>query len=302
MKCGFIAIVGKPNTGKSSLLNRLVGEKISIVSPKAQTTRDRITGILTENGYQMIFVDTPGYHKPKNELGNYMEREIKNAEKGVDAILVVLDASKKQTDGDFAYISSQLDYGCPVYIAINKVDLVNYEKIFPLLEKLKPLTSEKLKNPVREIVPISALKGKNIELLKEILRSVCTEEGSYYPEDDLSDKSQRFMVGEIVREKALLLLNDEIPHGVGVNVTKMEYRAKSIKIEADVFCEKESHKQIIIGENGSMIKHIGVSARRDIEKLLGEKVYLELFVKVRLNWRDRRNIIGDVGYNLKNDN
>lgn len=300
MKCGFIAIVGKPNTGKSSLLNRLVGEKISIVSPKAQTTRDKITGILTEDGYQMIFVDTPGYHKPRNELGNYMEREIKNASQGVDAILVVLDASKRLGDNDLRFIEEQQSYGCPVFVAINKADLSDYEKVFPMLLKLSPLTSNELKNPVREIVPVSALKGNNIDTLKTILRSICVEEGSYYDEDDLSDKSQRFMAGEIIREKALLFLNDEIPHGVGVNITSMTFRPSSVLIEADIYCEKDSHKQIIIGEGGSMIKRIGTSARRDIEKLLDSKVYLELFVKVRENWRDRKNIIGDVGYNLKN--
>lgn len=300
MKCGFIAIVGKPNTGKSSLLNRLVGEKISIVSPKAQTTRDKITGILTEDGYQMIFVDTPGYHKPRNELGNYMEREIKNASQGVDAILVVLDASKRLGDNDLRFIEEQQNYGCPVFVAINKADLSDYEKVFPMLLKLSPLTSNELKNPVREIVPVSALKGNNIDTLKTILRSICVEEGSYYDEDDLSDKSQRFMAGEIIREKALLFLNDEIPHGVGVNITSMTFRPSSVLIEADIYCEKDSHKQIIIGEGGSMIKRIGTSARRDIEKMLDSKVYLELFVKVRENWRDRKNIIGDVGYNLKN--
>lgn len=300
MKCGFIAIVGKPNTGKSSLLNKLVGEKISIVSPKAQTTRDRITGILTEDGYQMVFVDTPGFFKPRNELGNYMEREIKKASGGVDAILVVLDASKKFTDADYEFVKSQLAFGSPVYIAVNKVDLVDYGKVFPILEKLSPLTKEPV-NAVKEIVPVSALKGNNIELLKTLLRKECTEEGAYYPEDDLSDKTQRFMAGEIIREKALLLLNDEIPHGIGVNVTVMNFGAKTVKIEADIYCEKETHKQIIIGSGGAMIKRIGTSARRDIEKLIGQKTYLELFVKVRENWRDRKNIISDVGYNLKND-
>ncbi len=301
MKCGFIAIVGRPNTGKSSLLNCLIGEKISIVSPKAQTTRDRITGILTEDGYQMVFLDTPGYHKPRNELGNYMEREIKNAAKGVDAILVLLDASKKFGDAEVDFVKAQFAYGSPVYVAINKVDLVNYEKVFPMMEKLAPLTKA---TPVgvKEIVPISALKGNNIELLKQVLRSECTEEGAYYPEDELSDRSQRFMTGEIIREKALLLLNDEIPHGVGVSITKMEFGEKIVRIEADIFCEKDTHKQIIIGEGGAMIKHIGASARRDIEKLLGQKIYLELFVKVRENWRDRKNILNDIGYNLKNDN
>ena len=296
MKSGFISILGKPNVGKSSLMNALIGEKVSIVSPKAQTTRDRVNGILTTDDYQMIFVDTPGVHKPKNRLGEYMEKCVKSSTDGVDAIVIVLDVLKRVTEADEAFIEKYLTGSAPVFIVLNKVD-----RVYPILNKLAYLLQPaEGRNAAKDIIPTSAKKNKNIDVLKKSLESVLPEGPMYYPADEITDKSERYMIAEIIREKALLLLNDEIPHGIGVEVRTMFYDEHgTAHMSVDIVAEKESHKSIIIGSGGEKLKMIAERARKDVENLIGHKVYMELFVKVRENWRNDALVMSDVGYDTK---
>lgn len=301
MKSGFISILGKPNVGKSSLMNALIGEKVSIVSPKAQTTRDRVNGILTTDDYQMIFVDTPGVHKPKNRLGEYMEKCVKSSTDGVDAIVIVLDVLKRVTEADEAFIEKYLTGSAPVFIVLNKVDESSYDRVYPILNKLAYLLQPaEGRNAAKDIIPTSAKKNKNIDVLKKDLESVLPEGPMYYPADEITDKSERYMIAEIIREKALLLLNDEIPHGIGVEVRTMFYDEHgTAHMSVDIVAEKESHKSIIIGAGGEKLKMIAERARKDVENLIGHKVYMELFVKVRENWRNDALVMSDVGYDTK---
>lgn len=301
MKSGFISILGKPNVGKSSLMNALIGEKVSIVSPKAQTTRDRVNGILTTDDCQMIFVDTPGVHKPKNRLGEYMEKCVKSSTDGVDAIVIVLDVLKRVTEADEAFIEKYLTGSAPVFIVLNKVDESSYDRVYPILNKLAYLLQPaEGRNAAKDIIPTSAKKNKNIDVLKKDLESVLPEGPMYYPADEITDKSERYMIAEIIREKALLLLNDEIPHGIGVEVRTMFYDEHgTAHMSVDIVAEKESHKSIIIGSGGEKLKMIAERARKDVENLIGHKVYMELFVKVRENWRNDALVMSDVGYDTK---
>lgn len=301
MKSGFISILGKPNVGKSSLMNALIGEKVSIVSPKAQTTRDRVNGILTTDDYQMIFVDTPGVHKPKNRLGEYMEKCVKSSTDGVDAIVIVLDVLKRVTEADEAFIEKYLTGSAPVFIVLNKVDESSYDRVYPILNKLAYLLQPaEGRNAAKDIIPTSAKKNKNIDVLKKDLESVLPDGPMYYPADEITDKSERYMIAEIIREKALLLLNDEIPHGIGVEVRTMFYDEHgTAHMSVDIVAEKESHKSIIIGSGGEKLKMIAERARKDVENLIGHKVYMELFVKVRENWRNDALVMSDVGYDTK---
>ena len=301
MKSGFISILGKPNVGKSSLMNALIGEKVSIVSPKAQTTRDRVNGILTTDDYQMIFVDTPGVHKPKNRLGEYMEKCVKCSTDGVDAIVIVLDVLKRVTEADEAFIEKYLTGSAPVFIVLNKVDESSYDRVYPILNKLAYLLQPaEGRNAAKDIIPTSAKKNKNIDVLKKDLESVLPDGPMYYPADEITDKSERYMIAEIIREKALLLLNDEIPHGIGVEVRTMFYDEHgTAHMSVDIVAEKESHKSIIIGSGGEKLKMIAERARKDVENLIGHKVYMELFVKVRENWRNDALVMSDVGYDTK---
>lgn len=295
MKSGFIAIVGKPNVGKSSLMNTLVGEKVSIVTPKAQTTRDNIMGILTTDEYQMVFVDTPGVHKASTVLGTYMNKAAHSAGHDADAVVVVLDATKPLTASEIGFVESYLKKKMHVYVVINKTDLVKYEKIYPMLSKLAYLTAvAEGRSAIKEIIPTSCKTGFNIDVLKGYLAGELVEGDCYFPEDEYTDKSERYMVCEIVREKALLFLQDEIPHGIGVYIQSMTDEGNLYRIEVDMMCEKPSHKPIVIGHDGEKLKQIGESARTDIEKLLGKKVFLKLFVKVREGWRDRPGQIGNL--------
>lgn len=298
MKSGFIAIVGKPNAGKSSLMNALIGEKVSIVSPRAQTTRDKILGILTENDYQMIFVDTPGVHSPKSKLGEFMAKAVISASDGVDAVVIVLDSTKKIGEEDLIFIEKYLKKPAPVYIVVNKTDLTGYETVYPVLTKLSPfLTAYEGRNAVKEIIPVSCRTSENVEILKKHLIGELKTGEKFFPSDEITDKSERYMICEIVREKALLYLQDEIPHGVGAYVQTMSIENKLAVIEIDILCEKDSHKPIIIGKDGEKLKTIGEKARIDIEKMLGLKVYLKLFVKVKKDWRNKKSVLSDLGYN-----
>ena len=296
-KSVVVAVVGRPNAGKSSIVNAIVGEKVSIVSPKPQTTRDRITGICTEGSRQIIFLDTPGMFKPRTNLDEHMDKSIRSSLGGdADVVLVVLDSTKGMTEADEKLITERLKCKAPLYIAVNKTDLKGYDGVYPILEKLNPLMTRGEGKSVKDVIPTSCKTGRNIDVLKAALFEECKDGGFLFPADEYTDRPVKFLIAETVREKALLFLQDEIPHGVGVSVRQVDESAQPIRISCDVIVDKQSHKQIAIGDGGEMIKRIGQSARRDIERMLGESVYLELFVKVRTGWRDRSDILKDIGY------
>ena len=290
MKCGFVSVIGNPNVGKSSIINRLVGEKVAIVSPKPQTTRTKILGILNEEDLQIVFIDTPGFIKPTSKLNEYMAKNIESAGEGVDACLFVVDASKGISEKEFEAIKRQKSH---CVVAVNKMDLVSYEKVFPEIAKLNEIEDI-------EVVPVSAKNRKNLAELKKVLLKYIPEGEAMYPRDEFTDKNLRFMVSEIVREKMLWLLNDEVPHGVNVEILTFEDAAKKIVISANIVCERDAHKPIIIGKNGAMLKQIGEKSRLAMEKLTGKKVYLDLFVKVRENWRDNEGLLKSFGFDKKN--
>lgn len=292
-KFGYIGVVGNTNAGKSTLVNALVGEKVSIVSPKKQTTRDNIMGILTRDNYQLVFVDTPGLHRSKNKLDRYMMKNVRNVVAGVDVILYVVDGTRfKEEEND--YIKKLTDTA-PTIVGISKVDAGSYEKIYPIMSSLGK------NKDIKAIIPFSSYKNRNLdEVIKEILKILPEQDTKNFEfdEDMYTDKSVRFMAAEIIREKALLLLNEELPHGLAINVTKFDEQENIAYIDVDIICERESHKSIVIGKYGSKIKEIATRARADIEEMLGKKVMLECFVKVRKNWRDVESEIEDLGYKL----
>lgn len=291
-----VAVVGRPNAGKSSIVNAIVGEKVSIVSPKPQTTRDRITGICTEGNKQIVFLDTPGMFKPRTKLDEHLDKSVKSALGGdADVVVLVLDCTKGVTPDDEKTINSLIKSGAPLYIVVNKTDLKGYDAIYPILDKLNKYMNSG-KNAVKDVIPTSCRNGNNIELLKKILKGECRDGGFLFPPDEYTDRPVKFIIGETIREKALLFLQDEIPHGVGVAVLSVDENSSPIRITADVIVDRQSHKRIVIGDDGAMIKKIGSYARRDIEQMLDAKVFLELFVKVREGWRDRQNILHDIGY------
>jgi GTP-binding protein Era len=290
-KSGFITIIGRPNVGKSTLSNEIMGEKLSIVSSKPQTTRKNIQSILNTEDHQLIFVDTPGMHKPKHKLGEYMVKLAKDSLKEVDLIVFITTPDVEVGRGD-KYILDQLrETDVPVFLVLNKIDETTQER---LAETLKNYSEE---FNFAEIIPISALKGKNVEKLMELMVSYMPEGPKYYPDDMITDSEEKFIVAETIREKDLRLLSEEVPHGIAVDVTSMKRDEKGIyHISADILCEKDSHKGIIIGKKGSMLKKISTYARQDIEKFLGEKVLLEVWVKVRKDWRDSSNLLKELGY------
>ena len=292
-KSGFVSILGRPNVGKSTLLNKLLKQRVSIVSPKPQTTRNSITGILNGEDYQVIFLDTPGIHKPKNKLDTYMAKEIETSSSGVDLLLYLLDATKPFFDEELDNVKAYASSGIPLILVINKIDDSKYEKLFPKLQKLNSLEQ------VKEIIPISAKTGKNTDELLKLNLSYMKEGPCYYPQDIPTDKSEIFIAGEIVREKALWLLNEEIPHGIAVVVNSFKTKDDLAKIDASIICEKENHKKIIIGKNGEKLKEIAEKSRVEIEKIFGEKVYLSLWVKVKDKWRDNPIDVGNLGYDIK---
>lgn len=294
-RSGFVAIMGRPNAGKSTLINKIVGEKVAIVSWKPQTTRNKILGIYNEKGYQIIFIDTPGLHKPKNNLGSYMMKTASAALDGVDCVLYVVDCEKGLDDRDKLNITNYVAASHKVIVAVNKVDHVTKEKVFEILTELKDIEG------LEAVVPISALRGKNIEPLKTEIKKLLTDTVRYYDEDCYTDKNMRFMASEIIREKALRLLDKEVPYGIGVDVRGYKLRDDGIiEINADVICEKAAHKPIILGKGGSMIKKISTYARQDLEAMEGRQVYLELFVRVKDDWRDSDFIMRELGYDKKN--
>lgn len=292
MKSGFVAFVGKPNVGKSSIINALVGEKVSITSPKPQTTRNKILGIVNGENFQLALVDLPGMLKPRNELGKFMARSIESGMEDVDAIVVVMDGMKINSI-DFSILEKLKNKKVPVFLAVNKLDTFTFEKVYPELEKMKVFTF------VKEIVNVSAKTGKNVDILLDAIVKVLPEGEMFFDKDAITDKSERFLVGEIVREKALLFLEKEIPHGIAVDVTKFEEQKNRVLIDVDIICEKQGHKQIIIGKKGEMLKKIATEARLEIEKLIEMHVFLNCFVKVEPNWRNDKNQLKDIGYDSK---
>jgi GTP-binding protein Era len=292
-RSAFIAVMGSPNVGKSTLVNRIVGEKVAIVSDKAQTTRSRIVGIFSTPEDQMVFLDTPGVHTPRTKLGEYMVKTAMGALEDVDAALLVVDAQHGVGPRDEALIEKLLSYGLPVLAAVNKGDAAGPDKSRACADKLIALGV-----PSDSIYVISARTGAGVPGLFSELRAYLKPGPRYYPGDEYTDQSERVMAAEIIREKALQLLREEVPHGVGVRIERMEARpgGSMTDVEAVLLCERDGHKGIIIGRGGDMLKRIGTEARRDLEKLLDAKVYLKLFVRVEENWRDRERVLKELGY------
>ncbi|MGO4927680.1 GTPase Era [Fundicoccus sp. Sow4_D5] len=294
-KSGFVAIIGRPNVGKSTLLNRIVGQKIAIMSDKAQTTRNKIQGVFTDDDSQIIFIDTPGIHKPKHALGDFMLKTAYSALKGVDAVLVVVNATEKIGPGDRLVIEKAKHSPVPVYLLINKIDLVHPDELFAIIDSFKN------EHDFDEIFPISAKEGSNVPELVNNLKNIIPEGPQYYPADQVMDHPEYFVVAEFIREKILMLTREEIPHSVAVQVQSMQRNEDGkIEVQATIIVERKSQKGIIIGAQGSMIKKIGQLARRDIETLLDDKVYLDLWVKIQKNWRDRQSNLMDYGYRPDN--
>lgn len=293
-KSGFITIIGSPNVGKSTLMNLMAGQKISIVSERAQTTRNRIAGVVTRKGYQIVFLDTPGVTGAKNRLGEFMLRVAYESLKDVECILFMLDASKGIREMDEALIENlrRRAGGTPVIAAINKTDLATFDDIETIRERLE---GEEF---IKRILPISAETGRNVDELERILAGYLVEGPQYYPDDMVTDQPVRVITAEIIREKALKSLRQEIPHGIGVDIERITLRDDGINdVNAVIYCERDSHKGIIIGRNGAMLKRIGSAARPEIETLFGTKVNLQLWVKVRPDWRNSANALRELGYN-----
>ncbi len=291
-KSGFIAIIGRPNVGKSTFMNKVIGQKIAIMSDKPQTTRHKIQGVLTEENAQMVFIDTPGIHKPKHKLGDFMVNLAENALNEVDAILFMINADEGYGKGDQYILDRLQKVNSPVFLIINKIDLIHPDDLFPLIDQYKE------KYDFKEIIPISALQGNNISRLLEVLKSYLPDGPKYYPGDQVTDHPERFLMGELIREKVLELTREEVPHSIAVVIENIEKRntADTIFIQATIITERKTQKGILIGKQGSMLKSIGKKARQDIENLLGTKVFLELWVKVKKDWRNRQQNLQEYGF------
>ena len=297
MKSGFIALVGRPNVGKSTLLNAIMGRKIAITSDKPQTTRNIIQGIYTDDDSQMIFIDTPGIHKPKNRLGKILNKEAYISMDDVDIILFLVDITENLGKGDKFIIDLFKNTSKPVILVINKIDRLPKSEILHKIEEYKDLYD------FDEIVPVSAVKGDNIDRLISVLKGKLTDIIKYYEDDVVTNVSNSFMISEIIREKILELTHEEVPHSVNVVTEDISYDKNAVNIKAMIVIDRENLKRIIIGKQGTMIKEIGRRARIEIEELLGKKVYLELFVKVIEKWRDREKYLNEIGYkDFKLDN
>lgn len=292
-KSGFVAVVGRPNVGKSTLLNTIVGQKLSIVSSKPQTTRNNIRAILTEEDYQIVFLDTPGIHKPRHKLGEYMVKSAESSFKEVDIVLFLTTPDVEPGKGDMLILDELRKAEVPVFLVLNKTDENTDDRVAKTLQNYSQAFD------FAEIIPISAIKGRNIETLKELMLKYLKEGPKYYPDDMLTDVQERFIVSEVIREKALRLLSEEVPHGIAIEIIIMKKDEKGMyHIEANILCEKDSHKGIIIGKNGSMLKKISTYARQDLEKVLGCRINLKIWVKVKKEWRDNNNLLKELGYKL----
>ena len=286
---GFVAILGRPNVGKSTFLNRVVGQKIAIMSDKAQTTRNKIQGIYTEDDAQIVFIDTPGIHKPHSRLGDFMVESALSTLNEVDAVLFMVNATQKRGRGDDFIIERLKNVKKPIYLVINKIDQIHPDKLLQIMDDYRNTLD------YAEVFPISALEGNNCPELIESLVNTLPEGPQYYPADQITDHPERFIAGELIREKVLELTREEVPHSVAVVVDRI-HREDDEKVQATIVVERNSQKGIIIGKGGKMLKQIGVKARKDIELMLGDKVYLELWVKVQPNWKDRQVDLQALGY------
>jgi GTP-binding protein Era len=290
-KSGFVAITGRPNSGKSTLLNQLLGEKVSIVSDKPQTTRHKILGILSQKQGQIMFIDTPGIHKPGHELNKRMMRAVYDSLDGIDLLLVLVDATTRFGSGDQYVVDLIRERGLRTILLLNKIDVLKKDKLLPLIS----MYSQKF--DFAEIVPISALKRENLELLIQLTFEYLPEGPAFYPEDQFTDCHERFLVGELVREKVLLNTAEELPYSTTVVVARFEEKGELALIHCDIYVERDSQRKIIIGRQGTKLKKIGTEARSEIESLLGKKAYLDLFVKVKAKWRDDLRFLDSLSIN-----
>ena len=291
MKSGYVAVIGRANAGKSTLINVLVGEKVSIVSPKPQTTRDRILGVLTEKDYQIVFVDTPGIYRARNALTDMMMRTTDTSAKSVDFILYVLDGHEGIREEEFDLIKKYKELGVPMAVAYTKIDIMPKDNI--------PLDMAKISDAGLDldVFPVSARKGKNVQALKEFLANAMPIGEKVFEEDIVSDKSERFMISEIMREKILLKFDKEIPHGIAIVINTFALNDNGVyEINLEIVCERANHKAILIGKQGKAIKEVSSFARQDMEKFLGAKVFLTTYVKVKEDWRDKPNLLREYGY------
>ncbi|KAB2333905.1 GTPase Era [Bacillus mesophilum] len=291
-KSGFISIIGRPNVGKSTFLNRVIGQKIAIMSDKPQTTRNKVQGVLTTADAQFIFIDTPGIHKPKHKLGDFMMKVAQNTLKGVDVVFFMVNAEEGFGKGEEFIIEKFQSVQTPIFLVINKIDQIHPDQLLSVIESYKE------KYDFKEIVPISALEGNNVDTLLEQLKEYMPEGPQYYPADQVTDHPEHFIVSELIREKALHLTREEIPHSLAVVIDKMKKKDDKdiVHVMATIIVERDSQKGIVIGKQGKMLKEIGQRARLDIENLLGSKVFLELWVKVQKDWRNKMTQLRDFGF------
>jgi GTP-binding protein Era len=291
-KSGFISIIGRPNVGKSTFLNRVIGQKIAIMSDKPQTTRNKVQGVLTTNDTQFIFIDTPGIHKPKHKLGDFMMKVAQNTLKEVDLILFMVNAEEGFGRGEEFIIEKFQNVGTPIFLIINKIDRIHPDQLLDVIHSYKD------KYNFAEVIPISALQGNNVETLLEQIKRYLPEGPQYYPADQVTDHPERFIISELIREKALHLTREEVPHSLAVVIEqiKKEEAKDMIHVMATIVVERNSQKGIVIGKQGQMLKEIGKRARKDIENLLGSKVFLELWVKVQKDWRNKAAQLRDYGF------
>ncbi|AZK46843.1 GTPase Era [Paenibacillus lentus] len=290
-KSGFVAIVGRPNVGKSTLMNHVIGQKIAIMSDKPQTTRNKIHGVYTTDDMQIVFLDTPGIHKRQSKLGDYMNTTALNTLGEVEAVLFLVDASEGLGGGDRFIIERLKDIKTPVILVMNKIDRIEPEQLLPMIEQYRDLYD------FAEIVPISAMLGNNVTTLLEQIGKYLPEGPQYYPEDQITDHPEQFVCAELIREKILHLTREEVPHSIAVTIEDMRVEDNGIvHISAVIFVERDSQKGIIIGKQGGLLKEVGKQARQDIQNLLGSKIFLELWVKVKKDWRNQERILKDLGF------
>lgn len=288
---GFVTLAGRPNTGKSTLMNLLIGEKISIVSAKPQTTRNTIRCVLTQEDYQIVFLDTPGLHSPKSKLGQYMQKSAETALDEIDCLLYLVEPRDKISESDIAIIEKLKKAQSPVCLVINKIDTVPKDKLLTVIDRYKD------KMQFAEIIPVSALKSQNIDRLLQAILQYLPEGPRYFPDDMITDQPERQIAAELIREKTLELMQDEVPHGIAVEVVMKKRQGRElVDTDATIYCERDSHKGMIIGKNGAMLKKIGSRARADIERLLGSQINLQLWVKVKKDWRDNERMLKMLDY------
>ena len=290
MKSGFVALLGRPNAGKSTLINALLSQKIAIISDKPQTTRNQIRGIRTDDDSQIVFIDTPGIHKPHHELGSLMNKEAMSVAGGVDLLYLIVDVSEPFGKGDEFVLDIVKRYKLPTFLLLNKIDLIKKEDLLKLISEYSS------RYEFSEIIPISAFNYTNVDRLIDVTKDYLEEGIKYYPDDQVTDYPEQFIIAELIREKILILTKEEIPHSVAVVIERMGRKKGKLIINAMILVERDSQKGIIIGKQGSMIKQIGIDARKDIEGILGESIFLELFVRVEKDWRNKKSKLQQLGY------